>query len=113
MTSGRPLEPRDARPKILLDPPVEREQLAGGLLPGFRLADGAHVILAAFAPAALPFIMPEVQYSFPSIRRTRRPQPTRISIPRFYLCLEVSRRSRTAPSRRARRTSEPRCRSSA
>src|SRR5206468_10432407 len=61
MTSGRPLEPRDARPKIWLDPPVEREQLAGGLLSGFRLADGAHVILAAFAPAALPFIMPEVQ----------------------------------------------------
>src|SRR5437016_8533628 len=61
VASGRPLEPRDARPKILLDPPVEGEQLTGGLLSGFRLAGGADVILAAFAPAAFPFIMPEVQ----------------------------------------------------
>src|SRR5206468_8842600 len=61
----RPLEPQIARPKTLLDPPVEREQLAGGLLSGFRLADGAHIILAAFAPAAFPFIMPEVQVLVP------------------------------------------------
>src|SRR5437879_12040284 len=63
--SGRPLEWGEARPEILLDPPVEREQLAGGLLPGFRLADGADVILAAFTPAAFPFIMPEVQVLVP------------------------------------------------
>src|SRR5207249_10197230 len=54
-----------APPRLCWDPPVEREQLAGGLLPGFRLADGAHIILAAFAPAAFPFIMPEVQVLVP------------------------------------------------
>src|SRR5207253_4285212 len=62
---GRRPEPRGARPGILRHPPVEREQLAGGLLPGFRLADGADVILAAFTPAAFPFIMPEVQVLVP------------------------------------------------
>src|SRR2546430_179172 len=61
ITLGAPFKPRDARPKILLDSSVEGEQLAGGLLPGFRFASGAHVILLAFAPTRIPLVVPEVQ----------------------------------------------------
>src|SRR5439155_24275080 len=53
------------RPKILLDPPGEGEQLAGGLLPGSRLTGRANAILAAFARGAFPSIMPEVQVIVP------------------------------------------------
>src|SRR5205807_7870 len=60
-----PVEPRDARPKVLLDPPVEREQLAGGLLPGFRLTGRPYIVLAPFAPAAFPLVVPEVQVLVP------------------------------------------------
>src|SRR5207253_4203782 len=65
VASGRPLEPRDARPKILLDPPVEGEQLTGGLLSGLHLAGRTHVILATFGPAAFPFVVPEVEVLVP------------------------------------------------
>ena len=65
MASGRPLEPSDARPKILLDSPVKGDQLAGGLLSGLHLAGRTHVILATFGPAAFPFVVPEVEVIVP------------------------------------------------
>src|SRR2546430_9337790 len=65
ITLGAPFKPRDARPKILLDSSVEGEQVAGGLLPGFRFASGAHVILLALAPPGIPLVVPEVQVVVP------------------------------------------------
>src|SRR5712691_234617 len=63
--SGAPLESSDARPEVLLDPPMVSKQFPGGLPSGFRLASRAHIVLAAFAPAGLSLVVPEVEVLVP------------------------------------------------
>jgi hypothetical protein len=58
-------EPRDARPEVLLDPPMIREELPGGLPSGLGLAGGTYILLTSLAPTGLSLVVPEVEVFVP------------------------------------------------
>src|SRR5205823_6820882 len=56
-----PLEPRDAAHEVLLHPPMVGEELSRRISPRSRVSRGPDVVLAAYASAPFPLVVPEVQ----------------------------------------------------
>src|SRR5919204_5529129 len=87
VASRAPFEPCDPSEQVLLNAPMVSEKLPDGGAPRSGVAGGADIVLAADAPAPLPFVVPEVQVLIPVDRANPQaatdPHGTALVLPLF------------------------------